>query len=389
ANALKSTLQLENGLQIIAKGQVGLYEPRGDYQFIVSRIEEAGAGALQLQFEALKQKLAAQGLFAAEDKQPLPEYPRHIGVITSPSGAAIRDILQVLQRRCPQIPVTIYPVAVQGEAAQGEIVAALHRANNDRRELPCDVLMLARGGGSLEDLWAFNEESVALAIHDCQLPVITGIGHEIDFTIADFVADQRAPTPSAAAELVSQDRAILDQHLQRSLQQLSRQLQRRLQEQQTLLHNLAARLHTQQPENRLQQQSQRVDELDYRLYQALKRNLTQRQDKLRYLSSALQRQSLHPLIRQYRHDLHQLRHQLDALITQKLDKQQDQLQIHAARLDAYSPLATLKRGYSLTYDKKRRLLNSVKQVKPGQTMTTQLADGTVESTVEQVQRDSF
>ncbi|CAG0910506.1 unnamed protein product, partial [Cyprideis torosa] len=310
-------------------------------------------------------------------------------VITSPSGAAIRDILNVLQRRCPHIPVTIYPVAVQGEQAKNEIVAALRRANHDRRELPCDVLILARGGGSLEDLWAFNEEIVALAIHDSELPVISGVGHEIDFTIADFVADQRAPTPSAAAELISQDSTILAQHLQRSLQQLSNQLQRQLKTQQTRLQNLSARLNTQQPESKLQQQSQRVDELDNRLAQALTRNLNRHQDKLSHLNSALQQQSPAPLIRQRQHDLQQLHHQLGLLVAQKLDKQQDQLQIHAARLDAYSPLATLKRGYSLTYDKKRRLIKSVKQVKPGQTITTQLADGTVESTVEQVQRDSF
>jgi exodeoxyribonuclease VII large subunit len=389
ARAMKSNLNIENGMQIIAKGQVGLYEPRGDYQFIVSSIEEAGAGALQLQFTALKQQLAEQGLFDAEDKQPLPEYPRHIGVITSPSGAAIRDILNVLQRRCAHIPVTIYPVAVQGEQAKTEIVAALRRANNDRRELPCDVLILARGGGSLEDLWAFNEEIVARAIHDSKLPVISGVGHEIDFTIADFVADQRAPTPSAAAELISQDSAVLSQHLQRNLQQLNTQLQRYLQNQHTRLQHLSARLTTQRPESKLQQQNQRLDELDSRLYQALTRNLSRRQDKLNHLSSALQQQSPRPLLRQHRHDLTRMQHQLELLMVQKLDKQQDQLQLHAARLDAYSPLSTLKRGYSLAYDKKRRLVRSVKQLKPGQTLTTQLADGSIESTVEQVQRDSF
>lgn len=237
--------------------------------------------------------------------------------------------------------------------------------------------------------WAFNEEIVARAIHDSKLPVISGVGHEIDFTIADFVADQRAPTPSAAAELISQDSAVLSQHLQRNLQQLNTQLQRYLQNQHTRLQHLSARLTTQRPESKLQQQNQRLDELDSRLYQALTRNLSRRQDKLNHLSSALQQQSPRPLLRQHRHDLTRMQHQLELLMVQKLDKQQDQLQLHAARLDAYSPLSTLKRGYSLAYDKKRRLVRSVKQLKPGQTLTTQLADGSIESTVEQVQRDSF
>ncbi len=388
-SALKNTLQPENGMQVIARGQVGLYEPRGDYQFIISRMEEAGEGILQRQFEALKKQLAAQGLFDAEHKQPLPEYPRHIGIITSSSGAAIRDILNVLDRRCPHIPVTIYPVAVQGEPAKTEIVAALHQANNDRRAQPCDVLILARGGGSLEDLWAFNEEIVAQAIYDSRLPVISGVGHEIDFTITDFVADQRAPTPSAAAELVSRDSEVLNRHLQRNLQQLNAQLQRILQRHHLHLQNLTTRLNTQQPESQLQRQYQRLDELDNRLNRLLSQQLSRQQDRLKQLSRALQRQSPGTTILQQQQNLARIRYQLGLLIKQQTDKQQDKLRLQAARLDAYSPLATLQRGYSLAYDKKHRLVRSVKQLKPGQTLTTQLADGTVESTVGQVQRDSF
>ncbi|PID34235.1 MAG: exodeoxyribonuclease VII large subunit [Thiotrichales bacterium] len=388
-SALKNTLQPENGMQVIARGQVGLYEPRGDYQFIISRMEEAGEGVLQRQFEALKKQLAARGLFDAEHKQPLPEYPRHIGIITSPSGAAIRDILNVLDRRCPHIPVTIYPVAVQGEQAKTEIVAALHQANSDRRAQPCDVLILARGGGSLEDLWAFNEEVVAQAIYDSRLPVISGVGHEIDFTITDFVADQRAPTPSAAAELVSQDSEVLNRHLQRNLQQLNAQLQQTLQRHHLHLQNLTTRLNTQQPESQLQRQYQRLDELDNRLNRLLLQQLGHQQDRLKQLNRALQQQSPGTTILQQQQNLARIRHQLGLLIKQQTDKQQDKLRLQAARLDAYSPLATLQRGYSLAYDKKRRLVKSVKQLKPGQTLTTQLADGTVESTVGQVQRDSF
>jgi len=192
----------QEGMQMLVRCRISLYEPRGDYQLIAESMEEAGDGALQRAFEELKRKLDLEGLLRAEHKQPLPLLPRRIGVVTSPSGAAIRDVLSVLKRRFPAIPVMVYPVPVQGKEAGREIAAMLHRAG-ERRE--CDVLILTRGGGSLEDLWAFNEEVVARAIHDCPVPVISAVGHEVDFTIADFVADQRAPTPSAAAELASPD----------------------------------------------------------------------------------------------------------------------------------------------------------------------------------------
>lgn len=389
AKALKSELVLENGMKVTARGRVGLYEPRGDYQFIVDKMEDAGAGELQRRFDALKAKLAEQGLFAVEDKQVLPEFPRHIGIITSPSGAAVRDILNILQRRCPHIPVTIYPVAVQGDKAKTEIVAALRRANKDKRALPCDVLILARGGGSLEDLWAFNEEIVALAISECRLPIISGVGHEIDFTIADFIADKRAPTPSAAAELISADNEILLSQLQRTQQQLTQQVQRRLQQYQLQVTNLATRLTTQQPGYKLQQQNQRLDELDTRLQQTLQRTLADYKTRLTHLSSTLTHQSPLPQIQRQQKTTRQLQHQLEQLTAQRLEKQQDLLQLHAAKLNAYSPLHTLGRGYSLARDSKRRLIKSVRQVKPGQSITTQLADGSIECTVEQVQQDSF
>jgi len=191
-----------DGAQVVVRASLSLYEARGDYQLIVQSMEEAGDGALQRAFEALKQKLAAEGLFEAAHKRALPTLPKRIGVITSPTGAAIRDILSVLKRRFPAIPVLIYPVAVQGQAAGAEIAAMIRRADMRR---DCDVLIIARGGGSLEDLWAFNEEIVARAIFDCSIPTVSGVGHEVDFTIADFVADQRAPTPSVAAEMVSPD----------------------------------------------------------------------------------------------------------------------------------------------------------------------------------------
>jgi len=198
------TIGLKNGDKVLVFGKVGLYEPRGDYQLIVEAVEPAGEGALRRQFEVLKKKLAAEGLFAEEHKRELPSLPRRVGVITSPSGAAIRDILTVLKRRFPSVPVVIYPSSVQGEAAPGELIAAL-RAAVRRNE--CDVLIVGRGGGSLEDLWAFNDERLARALFDAPIPIVSAVGHEVDFTIADFVADVRAPTPSGAAEIVVPDRS--------------------------------------------------------------------------------------------------------------------------------------------------------------------------------------
>ena len=191
------TFKPESGQQVLVQAKVSVYEARGDYQLIVSQMQLAGEGALQVAFEKLKQKLAAEGLFDEENKLEVPEIPTCVGVITSPTGAAIRDILRVLHRRFPAVPVIIYPSAVQGNQAKEHLVSAIQKANA-RKE--CDVLILARGGGSLEDLWPFNEEIVARAIVDCDIPMVTGVGHEVDFTIADFVADQRCATPSAAAE---------------------------------------------------------------------------------------------------------------------------------------------------------------------------------------------
>lgn len=387
--AMSCQLDIENGMKVVARGQVGLYEPRGDYQFIVSRMEDAGEGQLQRQFEALKQKLNEAGLFAEENKQALPTFPQHIGVITSPSGAAIRDILNVLKRRCPQIPVTVYPVAVQGANAKGEIVKALRQANQDKRELPCDVLILARGGGSLEDLWPFNEEVVARAVHDSALPVISGVGHEVDFTIADFVADQRAPTPSAAAELVSPDMQALSQQLDRLNMQLLARQARLLQTQQHTLNNLSQRLQAQQPTRKLEQNAQRLDELDMRLQRALQQKLQQQQDKFQHLSSRLQTRSPQGAILLHQQRLQQTRAQLEQLMAQRLEEQHNTLQLAAAKLDAYSPLATLSRGYSLARDQRKRLIKSVQQVKPGQSIVTQLADGELDCVVERVQTGSL
>jgi len=243
----------DNGMQVLARARVSLYEGRGEFQLLIEHLEEAGDGALRRTFEQLKHKLAAEGLFDATQKKPLPSLPRCIGVITSPSGAALRDILSVLRRRFPALPVLVYPVPVQGQGA-GEKIAAAIRLAAQRRD--CDVLIVSRGGGSLEDLWAFNEEVVARAIHACDLPIISGVGHEIDFTIADFVADHRAATPSAAAELVSPDQTEWLAQLRGFELRFTQQLRTLLARHRQGLAWLEQRLQQQAPQRRLANQTQ-------------------------------------------------------------------------------------------------------------------------------------
>lgn len=373
----------KNGLKVLVRAKAGLYEPRGDYQLIIEHMESAGEGALQRQFEELKRTLQAQGLFAEAHKRPLPAFPRCIGVITSPTGAAIRDILNVLKRRCPQIPVVVYPVAVQGEESGAQIVRALARADQDKR---CDVLILARGGGSIEDLWSFNEANVAHAIHACTTPVICGVGHEIDFTIADFVADKRAPTPSAAAELVSPDMPALQEHLSRLTRQLHRQQLRRLQLAGEHVLRLRQRLHQQRPTNRLQQKSQRLDELEIRLRATLQRRLQSRREQLANLHVRLRNQSPIRQLPQQQNRLKRLHHQLGILMQQHLERAQDRLSIQAGQLQALSPLATLERGYAIVRKPGTgAVVNRASKLKPGQTVSTQLSDGSFESTVIAIQ----
>src|ERR1700683_1480816 len=252
-------LSARDGQKVLVRARIGLYEPRGEFQLVVEHMEDAGLGALKRQFEELSARLKAEGLFAAERKRPLPALPRRIGVITSPSGAAVRDILHVLARRFPAVAVMIYPVAVQGAQAPAEIFAALALAC---RRADCDVLILARGGGSLEDLWAFNDERLARAIVASPIPVISGIGHEIDFTIADFAADVRAPTPSAAAELVVPDAQEWLTAFVRLGSRLERCMRRRLEEHGERLRWLAGRAALVSPTARLGAHAQRLDELE-------------------------------------------------------------------------------------------------------------------------------
>jgi len=370
----------ENGKHVIVKAQVSLYEPRGDYQLIVEYMEEAGQGALQRAFDALVQKLSMEGLFAQEKKKPLPILPKAIGVITSPTGAAVRDILTVLRRRFAAIPVIIYPVAVQGEQAKYEICAALETANSLKL---CDVLILARGGGSMEDLWAFNEEMVARAIFASSIPIISGIGHETDVTIADFAADLRAPTPSAAAEHATPDQIQWLEKIGGLERRLQQQLARLLMQQQQKTDWLSGRLQQQHPRAKLERNRQRLAELDTRLINAQLQRLSASRERINSASARLWQRSPVTLLRTYRQQLIFHHDRLMVAINTAKQQKHQRLQIASQTLHTVSPLATLSRGYALvTDDATGRIIRTTQQLKIGSRVKTRLASGEFLSRVE-------
>ncbi|MCK5262824.1 MAG: exodeoxyribonuclease VII large subunit, partial [Gammaproteobacteria bacterium] len=337
-NGLK--FQPENGQQVQIRGKVSLYQPRGDYQLIVDRMEEAGDGALQRKFELLKTKLAAEGLFDEDYKQDIPELPECIGVITSNTGAAIHDVLSVIERRFPSIPVKLYSVPVQGDAAAPAICRALALAEE---QADCDVLLLVRGGGSLEDLWAFNEESVAHAIYDCPIPVVSGIGHEVDITIADFVADIRAATPTAAAETVTPDQTSWLQSMAWYQQRLQQLMAEKIQRRNETLGWQNKRLSQQHPVAVVQRLSQRLDDIEQRLSYAWRYSLQQQQNRYQQLRARLLAASPELLVSNYQHCLQILGQNLHHQIQQILERQTARLQNNARTLNAISPLNTLER----------------------------------------------
>ena len=373
--------QPDNGSAVLARVRVSLYEARGDYQLIVEHLEEAGDGRLRRQFEQLKQRLAAEGLFDAARKRPLPELPHRIGVITSPSGAAIRDVLSVLQRRFPAIPVLIYPVPVQGLDAPPAIVEALRTA---ARRDECDLLLLTRGGGSLEDLWAFNGEAVARAIADSPIPVVSAVGHEIDISIADFVADVRAATPSAAAELISPDRGEWLDTLRHWRSRLVRAIRARLAREQRHLHAIGR--HLKHPGQRLQEQAQRLDELELRLSRALHAQLQTRQARLDTLRARLHGQSPKRQLAALQQRLASDRRRLRAAMPQRLEQEHQRLAGLARALDAVSPLATLGRGYAIVQDSGGRVIRKASEVSVGDDVQVRLGEGRLECRVEGVEK---
>ncbi len=366
----------ENGLSVLAFGRVSLYTARGDYQLIVESIEAAGDGLLRLRFEQLKRKLDAEGLFDPARKRPLPPWPGAIGVVTSTSGAAVRDIVTVLARRCPGIPVIVYPTAVQGDQAAAEIVAAIRRAN---RRAECAVLIVGRGGGSLEDLWPFNEESVARAIVASNIPVVSAVGHEIDFTIADLAADLRAATPSAAAELVSPDTVAATRRLHALQQRLRANLRYALGARERELRQLQARLMS--PRRRLEMASQRVDELGMRLRSALDVGLRLRRGRLGALASGVSARSPRRVVETIRREFEQRQARLRQAMTRGLTERRQNLERLGAVLRAVGPAATLERGYAIVTDDSGRVVRDAGAVSVDQEIETRLARGRLRSRV--------
>lgn len=375
-NAARVRQALRDGLAVRVRGKVSLYEGRGDYQLILDSLEPAGDGALRLAFEALKSKLEAEGLFDAARKQPLPRHATRVGIISSPTGAVIRDIISVFGRRAPQVELTLVPTPVQGREATAQIVRALQLA--DRGGF--DALILARGGGSLEDLWCFNEESVARAVATCATPIVSAVGHETDVSIADFVADVRAPTPSAAAELLAPDSSDLRQRLDSLSRRLQLRMRTQLQQAGMRLEALGRRLR--HPGERLQQQAQRVDDLELRLQRALRRRLEQAGERLGRLDGRLAAQHPGRQLTLLRQRLDSLEQRLPRAIQQGLRQRSQQLQGLVQTLQVVSPLATLSRGYSILLDEQGQAIRQPQQVRPGQLLRARLSEGELPVRVE-------
>ena len=367
----------ENGAQVTVKARVSLYEPRGDYQLIVEHMEPAGEGQLKQEFDALKMRLAAEGLFSSAYKKPQPQNISRIGVITSATGAAIKDILTVLKRRAPQLEVIIYPAMVQGKEAHIHLINQIELANA-RNEV--DILILGRGGGSLEDMWCFNHEQLARAIHNSDLPIISAVGHEIDTTISDYVADMRAPTPSAAAELVSPNTQELHSKVTQLINRLNNAFKHSIADKRALATQLQHRLNLCHPRNQLNQKAQRLDELSIALQQAMQSRLYQQERTLNNLTPRLMRQSPDKKLAQASHQLSQLQARLNQAIQQQLQQANNSLALQASKLDSVSPLNVLARGYSITKTQQGKVVKSVGQIKTGDVLVTELVDGSVKST---------
>lgn len=373
----------KEGDKVRIRGKVTLYENRGDFQIIVEHVEPAGLGALQQAFEELKRKLQAEGLFDAGLKKPIPTLPAHIGVITSPTGAAIHDILTVLARRCPGIPVTLYPTTVQGQPATAEIVKAIQLAKTHDA---VDVLIIGRGGGSLEDLWCFNEESVARAMAACPIPTVSAVGHETDVTIADFIADLRAPTPSAAAEKVSPDQREMLRQINDREFRLTNALKKVIQQMNTRLVHLSARLRD--PRRELLEKAQRLDELEQRLGKVIEQRVERSQIRSTHLAQRLAMQSPGKQLAESREVLDRASLQLNTAMQRILTRQQDKLQHTASTLNVVSPLATLGRGYAIARDEQGNIVRNAQDVSVGEQIFTHVAQGVVTGEVTSVSADN-
>ena len=371
-------ITLRDGLHVLVRARVSLYEGRGDYQIIIEYLEEAGEGALRRAFDALKQRLLQEGLFDVAHKKSLPRLPRRLGIITSPSGAVLHDILTTLRRRFPGISVLVYPVPVQGEGAAGKIADAI-RLTSEHGD--CDALILARGGGSLEDLWAFNEEIVARAIYACPIPIVCGVGHETDFTIADMVADARAPTPTAAAEMLSPDRQEWLAQFARFEVRLRTDIQGHLRDQQQHLDWLTARLI--HPRNRIALLQQNLGASAQRLYLAQTASLRQARSEMQAMIARLHQLSPRPQILALTLNSRHLYSRLCGGMKRRLELADSRLRQFMQTLHVLSPLATLERGYAIVrYPDHGSIVTDAGKIKPGERVQARLARGHLDCLVE-------
>ncbi|EKN3346281.1 exodeoxyribonuclease VII large subunit [Yersinia ruckeri] len=374
----RTTFKPQNGQMVLVRASITLYEPRGDYQLIAESMQPAGDGLLQQQFEQLKARLAAEGLFDALHKQPLPAPAKRVGVITSASGAALHDVLQVLQRRDPSLPVVIYPTSVQGAEAPMQIVRAIEMAN---QRAECDVLIVGRGGGSLEDLWSFNDERVARAIFASQIPIVSAVGHETDVTIADFVADLRAPTPSAAAEMISRNQVELVRQIQAQQQRMEMAMDYYLAQRHQQFTRLHHRLQQQHPHLRLARQQTLLLKLQRRLEDAAQNQIRLLARRGERLQQRLNNRQPLGKIHHYHQRVQQQEYRLKQALERQLNGYRQRFGIACSQLETVSPLATLARGYSVTQTPSGSLLKTTQQVHIGDTLKTRLHDGWVESEI--------
>jgi len=371
----------KNGDKVLAYGRVSIYEARGSYQLIIEQMEPAGEGVLKQRFDALKKKLLAEGLFDEDRKRELPALPSRIGVITSPSGAAIRDIVSVLGRRFPAVPVIIYPAAVQGEAAPGELMAALDMAI--RRD-ECDVLIIGRGGGSLEDLWAFNDEALARAIADCPIPIVSAVGHEVDFTISDFVADVRAPTPSGAAEIVVPNQQDWLHRINTLAMRIGRIGERKVQDRAQELDWLGKRLVAASPKATLRRQHDNLRENRSRLAAIMRTRLLEMRNNTQALSGELLQQSPALMVQRSIGQLATLQQRLGGSAHDALSDVAHRIALLGRALNSVSPLATLDRGYAIVLDENGKALTDASKANKGDEIRARLAKGELVAKVTKV-----
>jgi exodeoxyribonuclease VII large subunit len=372
--AMRLKFRPEDGLKITVRGAIGVYEPRGEYQLYAEHIEPVGLGALQLAFEQLKKQLEKEGLFDAARKRPLPALPRRVGIISSPQGAAVRDVIRVLRRRYPNLHLLLYPTRVQGDGAAAEIAAAIKYFN---RKQSVDVILLVRGGGSLEDLWAFNEEALARAIAACTIPIVSGVGHETDFTIADFVADVRASTPSAAAELVVRTKQEFNRHLGELRGDLAARMRYRILEERHRLRALATHIGFRRLEDLLRRHRQQTDELVARLGQALGARTDRLRRRLTVAATRIVSFDLRQRIAAWRQRAGQRSGELGARIERLLALKRQRLERLFVQLEERSPLRVLERGYAICTDAAGNVLRSSEEVALGSEVRVQLARGSL------------